>query len=101
MGVNVWTVLNWEKGHTQPPITSCMAIVGFLGYDPYPSPQTLRERMLAARRRHGWTITAAAHRLGVDPSAWATWERTGRVAWARYRNSLETFLRRSLRDSLT
>lgn len=96
MRVNAWTVLNWEKGHTEPPTTSCKVIVGFLGYDPYPVPQTLPERMLAVRRRQGWTIGAAAFGLGVDPSSWTMWERTGRVPWARYRDRLETFLRKFL-----
>jgi len=34
--VNPWTVLNWEKGHTEPPIEAVPAIVRFLGYDPFP-----------------------------------------------------------------
>lgn len=47
LGVNPWTVLNWEKGHTQPPSLSVAAILRFLGYDPFPPPQTLAERLLA------------------------------------------------------
>jgi len=31
LGVNAWTVLNWEKGHTKPPIESMLAIIRFLG----------------------------------------------------------------------
>src|SRR3990172_860195 len=38
LGVVPWTVLNWEKGRTQPLIKFIPAIVGFLGYDPFPQP---------------------------------------------------------------
>jgi len=40
-GVVPWTILNWEKGHTEPPIVSIPAILRFLGYDPFPEPKTL------------------------------------------------------------
>jgi len=36
LGASPWTVLNWEKGHTEPPIESMPAIIRFLGYDPLP-----------------------------------------------------------------
>jgi DNA-binding XRE family transcriptional regulator len=36
LGVNLWTVLNWEKDHTEPPIESMPAIIRFLGYSPLP-----------------------------------------------------------------
>jgi transcriptional regulator with XRE-family HTH domain len=96
MGVDDWTVLNWEKGRTSPPMKAFPAIVRFLGYEPFPPPKTLAERMLAARRRNGWTIQDAASRLGVDPTAWSTWERSGRVAWKRYRERLASFLSSAL-----
>lgn len=32
--VNSWTVLNWEKGETQPLTKSVPKIISFLGYDP-------------------------------------------------------------------
>ena len=41
LGVVPWTVLNWEKGRTQPLIKFIPAIVGFLGYDPFPQPTIL------------------------------------------------------------
>jgi DNA-binding XRE family transcriptional regulator len=36
MGVNPWTVLNWENGHTEPPVEMARRILAFLGYDPFP-----------------------------------------------------------------
>ena len=35
LGINPWTVLNWEKDHTAPPMESMPAIIRFLGYDPF------------------------------------------------------------------
>lgn len=39
LGVNLWTVHNWEVGATKPAIQFIPAIVGFLGYDPEPMPR--------------------------------------------------------------
>lgn len=38
-----------------PTIRYMPAIIAFLGYNPYPAPQTLPEKLLAARRRLGLT----------------------------------------------
>ena len=67
------TVLNWETGHTQPPVEAVPVILGFLGYDPFPEPQTLPERLLAKRRAFGLTIRQAAQQLGVDEGTWGAW----------------------------
>jgi DNA-binding XRE family transcriptional regulator len=90
--VDPTSVLNWEKGKTEPPVKLWPSILRFLGYDPYPQPVTLRERMLAKRRAMGWTIREAADHLGVDESTWGEWERTGKVQWERYRRLLGSFL---------
>lgn len=101
MGVASWTVLNWEKGRTHPPISAYPAIARFLGYELGPVDETLGQRMLAARKRHGWTISAAAAQLGVDPGTWNRWERSGRVAWKRHYDALERFLARTFRKPPT
>jgi hypothetical protein len=56
MAVSAATVLNWEKGATEPPSAFWPAIIAFLGYDPHPMPVTLSERMTAFRRRKGLSI---------------------------------------------
>ena len=73
LGINSWTVLNWEKGHTEPPIESMPAIVRFLGYDPFPEPKTLPERLLAKRRAMGWSIRKSR------PKAWGRPRDLGRL----------------------
>lgn len=74
IGVTQFTILNWEKGHTEAPINIIPAIVQFLGYDPFPSPVTLAEHILAKRRKMGWSIKHAAAAVGVDPAIWRRWK---------------------------
>jgi len=92
LGVSASTVLNWEKGKTEPPIESIPVILEFLCYDPFPKPCTLSERMLSARRFHGWSIGRAAEQLGIDEGTWGQWERTSSIPWERYRTMMERLL---------
>ncbi len=78
LGVTIATVSNWEGDRTHPAIELTPAVLGFLGYDPFPEPRSIPERLQDQRRKKGWTIRAAAAQLGVDPDTWADWER-GRV----------------------
>ena len=85
LGVNPWTVLNWEKDHTEPPIESMPAIIRFLGYDPFPEPKSLVERFLAKRRAMGWSIKEAARQLGVDEWTWRNWQQGGVILYRNHR----------------
>jgi len=85
LGVNSRTVLNWEKGHTEPPVESMPAFLRFLGYDPLPEPKTLPKRLLAKRRAMGWSIEEAAQKLGVDPGTWRDWERGETILYRKHR----------------
>jgi transcriptional regulator with XRE-family HTH domain len=66
LGETAITVLHWEKGQTEPPIEAMPQILSFLGYDPFPEPRNLSQRLLAVRRANGWTIKEAARQLGAD-----------------------------------
>lgn len=92
LGTDAKTVCNWEKRETEPLIVFMPRILQFLGYNPFPEPTTLSERMLAKRREMGWTLREAARELGVDPGTWGEWEWTGLVKWERYRVALDHFL---------
>jgi DNA-binding transcriptional regulator YiaG len=92
LGVNVATVLNWEKGRTKPATGAMPGLMRWLGYNPLPAPKSLQERMVAARRTAGWTIAEAARHLGVDAATWGDWERKGRVPWRRFERRLESLL---------
>ncbi len=85
LGVNPWTVLNWEKGYTKPPMASMPAILEYLGYDPFPQPMTLPENLLAKRRMMGWSIKQAAEAIEVDPCTWESWERGQMIVYSKHR----------------
>jgi len=59
------TVFNWENAKTNPAIDSIPAIIGFLGYDPFPAPASLSDRLAALRRANGWTIKQAAAKMNT------------------------------------
>ena len=90
--VNTWTVRNWEKGHTEPPIASIPAIIRFLGYDPFPEPKTVAERLLAKRREMGWSIERAASVVGVDPGTWRKWESGKTILYRQHRARIAQLL---------
>lgn len=92
LGVTAWTVLNWEKAKTEVPVQAIPAVIRFLGFDPFPSPMTLSERMQMKRRHMGWSIREAAQALGVDESTWGAWERDAVKPWPRYEALLDEFL---------
>ncbi|MHB8494516.1 MAG: helix-turn-helix transcriptional regulator [Casimicrobiaceae bacterium] len=92
LSVNPWTVLNWETGRFEPPIRSLPAVFGFLGYDPYPPPTTLGERLLHVRRQHGWSTSEAARHLGVDRTTWQNWERGELILFHKHRIGVATLL---------
>lgn len=89
LGVSAATVLNWEKGKTEPPIAPMPAIFRFLGYDPFPKPMSLPERLLAKRRQMGWSLNEAAQNLGVDEGTWRVWESGEKVPKGRYRDVID------------
>ena len=75
LGTDEWTVGNWEKDRTLPAVRYFPAIFRFLGYDPFPAPITLSEKLLAKRRALGLSVKRAAAEIGVDEGTFALWER--------------------------
>ena len=61
--------MNWEKGYSEPYIWYFPAIFAFLGYDPYPEPKTLGEKIIAWRRQNGITKKSLALQLGVEEAS--------------------------------
>jgi len=92
IGVNPWTVLNWEKGHTKPPNASIPAIIRFLDYDPFPIPKTAAQQLAAKRREMGWSINKAANVVGVDPGTWRKWERGKTILYRQHRKRIAQVL---------
>ena len=75
IGVDDWTIINWEKNRTTPPIRFWPNIIDFLGYDPHCPPRTMGERIKAIRRNLGYSVKRLARQIDVDESTVTRWER--------------------------
>jgi DNA-binding transcriptional regulator YiaG len=85
------TVLAWEKDRMEPSVRFYPAIFRFLGYDPFPEPKTLPERLMSKRRKLGLSVKRAAKLIGVDENTFTRWERSGRNA-KTHRDVVSNFL---------
>jgi transcriptional regulator with XRE-family HTH domain len=78
LGVDLFTLINWEKNKTEPVVRHWPAIVSFLRYCPYQQVETFGDKLRLYRIHQGLSHKAIAEVLGVDPgsiSLWATGER--------------------------
>ena len=66
LGVNEWTYCTWETDRAEPIICMFPRIIDFLGYDPYPAPQSLGERLVAIRKNLGFSRARLAVVVGID-----------------------------------
>ena len=92
LGISEKTMVEWERDQRTPPVEYFPAIIAFLAREPWPEPETVSERLLAERRRRGWSIKAAARRLGVDEGTFGGWERGTRQATRQSRKARDDFL---------
>ncbi|MBI3678279.1 MAG: helix-turn-helix transcriptional regulator [Proteobacteria bacterium] len=74
-GVAEATVQSWETGRATPEARFYPAIISFLGYDPFPEPKTLAERIRNQRLIPGLTQAEAAKRIGVSEETILNWEK--------------------------
>lgn len=94
VGVDKFTVMNWELGRTKTiPAASMQKVIDYLGYNPEPRPVRVGGQLRWKRRGLGWTTEEAARRNSVDQSTWEAWERLDRwPAYPRFREFLQEFL---------
>lgn len=90
MSVHERTVRAWESGRV-PEINQWPRIIAFLGFEPWPEPTTPVQKLRAARRRRGLSITDAALILNVDPSTLWWWEHGRRPRGREHRARVATF----------
>ena len=67
----------------------------FLGYDPFPKPETLSERMLKFRKLRGLRVRDAAALAKIDPSSWSAWETERRPPSGPSSSKLTRFLEKN------
>ena len=90
--VGEWTYLLWEHDRTFPNIRMWPRVIRFLGYYPFPKPQTLSDRLIAFRRLRGLSIKELARQLGVDEGTLAKWENGEREPAGNRMEIVEAFL---------
>jgi site-specific DNA recombinase len=84
IGVNKASIGNWESNQSEPSVEYMPAIIRFLGYNPLPPKEDWAPRLVQCRTILGLTQKESAHRMGVDPSTLAKWERGERVPMGEY-----------------
>ena len=77
VGVNAWTVINWENGHNAPSDRLYPSLIRVFGCDPGPEPRSNAKRLRAARLRRELSRAQIAALLEVDEGSIAVWG-TGR-----------------------
>jgi transcriptional regulator with XRE-family HTH domain len=68
LGVNAFTIMNWEKRETIRIPRYYPLIIAWLGYDPFPMPRYKGEKLRYDRLRLGLTSREMAARLEIDQS---------------------------------
>jgi transcriptional regulator with XRE-family HTH domain len=92
IGVNKASVANWESDRSVPEVEYMPAIIRFLGYNPLPPKLDWASRLVQCRTILGLTQKESAHRMGVDPSTLAKWERGERAPIGEYVMRAKRFL---------
>ncbi|MCU7847672.1 MAG: transcriptional regulator [Candidatus Thiodiazotropha sp. (ex Lucinoma kastoroae)] len=74
LGINPWTLRNWEHNRTEPSVRYYPAIMNFLGYCPYQRGDTLGKKIMLHRAHQGLSQRQLAEQLKVDPGSVSRWE---------------------------
>ena len=90
--VNEWTYCTWETDRAEPVINLFPRIISFLGYYPYPAPQSYGERVLAIRRNLGMSRARLAEKIGIDEGTLLRIERGKSVPGGACRARINEFL---------
>jgi transcriptional regulator with XRE-family HTH domain len=89
IGVDETTIYNWERQRTLPEIRFIAPIIEFLGYDPFPEPETFPEKLKACRLRMGLSQRKLAAKLGIDPKTLGDWERARHKSGKKFRELID------------
>ena len=92
LGVSENTVVDWERDQRLPPVAYFPAIIAFLGFEPWPEPASLGERLVARRLKQGLSAKRAAKHLGIDEATLADLERGTRRATDKSLQACAKFL---------
>jgi transcriptional regulator with XRE-family HTH domain len=91
IGVDEDTICRWENNESRPQIQFIPTIIKLLGYDPFPLPELLPERLIFYRQTFGLSQRELGKRAGVDPKAIGLAERGKRPLSKKLLKLLESF----------
>ena len=92
LGVTESCIWLWENHRSAPPVPRCKGVIDFLGYDPFPKPETFSEHLVSFRRLKGLRVKDAATLVKVDPATWSSWERSEHKITGAYRARITSLL---------
>lgn len=72
IGVTESSIWNWEHG-TEPELIHIPAIIAFLGYEPWETPEEPIERLAHFKRKNGLSFERLGEMMGCDPNQLAGW----------------------------
>jgi transcriptional regulator with XRE-family HTH domain len=91
VGVDEETIFRWESNESGPQIQFIPAIIKLLGYNPFPFPERLPQKLIFYRQTLGLSQRALATKIGVDPKAIGLSERGRRPLSKKRLKLLESF----------
>ncbi len=92
IGVDKSTVMNWERGRSEPALWTIPGIIEFLAYVPFELGESLPERLRAYRRRYGISRQKLAGILEVDEATLWRWETGQRRPAKKYLQRIEALI---------
>ena len=92
MAISEEALRRWEKDTCEPQARFYPVVIAFLGYEPWPTPATLAERLRAERLRRGLSAKRVAQYLTVDEGTFAGWEQGKRKPLGRSLSICDRFL---------
>jgi transcriptional regulator with XRE-family HTH domain len=101
LAVNQWTLIGWATDRSTPSVGMLPRILDFLGYDPFPEPATLGERVVAKRRALGIARERLAWAFGIDENALRAWEEDEKHPVGEHREVIDWFLAAPPKDIQT
>jgi len=92
LGLDECTIGNWEKDRTYPAVRYLPRLIRYLGYDPFPKPQSFGDRLRAKRQHLGLSRKRLAVLILIDDGTLQRYEQGVWQPGSRNRAILERFL---------
>lgn len=93
LGVDEMTIVNWEKGRTQPSLKHLPSLITFLGYVPFDCEPDPLGRMRYYKKVYGLSMETLARELGMNESTVTGWLAGKHQPNANSVERIEAFLR--------